>query len=41
MHRNYQRKKFSTKTKFAQNQTCLGTNQGVFHKEETKGCNYE
>ena len=37
MHRNYPRQKFLWKPNFLQNQTCSGTNQGVFQKEETQG----
>ena len=37
MHRIYTRQKFLRKPNFLNNQTCLGTNQGVFQKDETKG----
>ena len=37
MHRDYQRKKFLRKPNLLKNQTCLGTNQGVVQKKETKG----
>ena len=35
MHRIDLRKKFLQKPNFINKQTCLGTNQGVFQKEET------
>ena len=34
---NYPGKKFLRKPILLNNQKCLGTNQGVFRKEETKG----
>ena len=37
MHRNYTRKKFIWKPNLLKNHICLGTNQGVFWKGETKG----
>ena len=37
MYRNYPGKKFLRKPILLNNQKCLGTNQGVFRKEKTKG----